>query len=357
MRVWHHIFIVTLVLSSFSFSVSATTPTVDLIYPDSQQIAHHIDLSGTIKAKQDAQLAALEQGVVGQILVEAGDRVKKDQALVKLDSTLAKAKLDQAKAAFNSAVISFEEAVRLYQEVITLSKQQVVAKTLLAERKAQQAVAQAAKAKAKAELAEQQEVLARHTLRAPFDGVITHRHIDLGEWVTGQSAVFSLVSDKSLRLELAVPQEYLAYFTNNNSINVKVTPDVRHLEQFEASVTQIVGATNEISRTFSIFVDINDIKGIAPGISAQASLAFASDGSYKVWLPKTALKYHPDGGYSVFSVGNNKAKRHIVNLVETANDRVAISGVPKNTAIVISGVELLQNGQAVSVASIKGSDQ
>ena len=59
----------------------------------------------------------------------------------------------------------------------------------------------------------------------------------------------------------------------------------------------------------------------------------------------------------MFSVGNNKAKRHIVNLVETANDRVAISGVPKNTAIVISGVELLQNGQAVSVASIKGGDQ
>ena len=77
----------------------------------------------------------------------------------------------------------------------------------------------------------------------------------------------------------------------------------------------------------------------------------------KLWLPKTALKHHPDGGYSVFSVTNNVAKRHIVNVIAEQAERIAVTNAPSNHAFVMSGVEALSDGLKVTVSSVKGSAQ
>jgi hypothetical protein len=59
----------------------------------------------------------------------------------------------------------------------------------------------------------------------------------------------------------------------------------------------------------------------------------------------------------VFSIEDNRAKRHIVAVVEMAGEQVSITGVPTDIAYVVSGVELLSDGQTVVVNSIKGLDE
>jgi hypothetical protein len=92
-------------------------------------------------------------------------------------------------------------------------------------------------------------------------------------------------------------------------------------------------------------------------MSANAILSFATQSNAQIVLPKSALKHHPDGGFSVFSIEDNRAKRHIVTVVEMTGERVAITGVPAEMAFVVSGVELLSDGQTVVVNSIKGLDE
>ncbi len=345
-----------IVLSFNTSLLTAKEIAVDLIYPQVNQFSEQLSLSGTIKSKQDAKVTVLQQGVVAKLFVEAGDHVSAGDTLLELNSSIAKAQYQQALASVEASEIAYQEAERLYQEVIKLSKQQVVAKTLIAERKATRAKALASMSQAKALLAERKEIVNRHTLRAPFSGVIVNRFAEVGEWVTPQATVFSLVANDKLRLELEIPQEYYANFKQTNLV-ANITPDLQHASQFKANISNVVGATSELSRTFKVFIDIDKSIALIPGISATATIALQQSAQEKLWLPKTAIKHHPDGGYSVFSVTNNVAKRHIVKVIAEQAERIAVTNAPSNHAFVMSGVEALSDGLKVTVSSVKGSAQ
>ena len=336
-----------------SISLTAKDTSVDLIYPDVNQVTEPLALSGTIKSKQQANVTVLEQGVIAHIFVEAGQNVNHGDQLLELNNSLAKAQLAQAKATLEASKIAHQEAVRLYQEALSLSKQQVVAKTLIAERAAVQAEAEAQLAVAKALFEEQQEVVNRHRLTAPFSGVISKRHVEVGEWLTPQSPAFSIVANDKLRLELAVPQEYFSKF-QGNQLTVLVSPELSNFAPIELPISQVIAAADEMSRTFTVFGDITNNKGLISGVSARALIRFSS-GQQQLWLPKTAIKHHPDGGYSVFSVTKNVAKRHLIQIVDEKAEQVAVINAPSNLAFVVSGVEALKEGMQVSVASVKGS--
>ena len=206
---------------SITSSLSAQTTAVDVFYPKPSTAYKTLKLTGTVEAAQNADLASLQAGVIEQLFVEVGDKVSKGQKLLALDATLAKLTLAETKASVDSSKVSLAEAKRLYQEVLALSKQQVVAQTLINERKAAVAAANAELARQTASLARQTELVNRHTLYAPFAGVIASRNADLGEWVTQQTSVFNLVEQDKLRLALAVPQEYYQYLNHDQGHNTE----------------------------------------------------------------------------------------------------------------------------------------
>lgn len=338
------------------FAVTAKDVSVDLVYPKQNQENDQLMLSGTIKSKQHANVSVLTPGVIEAIAVEAGQFVKQGDVLLTLNNVIAKSQLAQADAALNASDITYQESHRQYQEVIALSENQVVAKTLIAERKAAMAKAAADKSQASAIQAEKLETLNRHTLIAPFSGVITERFVEVGEWVTPQTSVLSLISANQLRLELAVPQEYFPYF-KSEKLKVRITPDMQNTVPFEQTISQVISASNELTRTFDVYIDIDETHQLISGTSARASIALPQTNPQKIWLPSSALKHHPDGGYSVFSVTNNVAKRHTVDVLAFRGDDVAVFGAPKQLAYVINGVQSLKDNNSVVVNSVSGSAQ
>lgn len=338
-----------------SSTLLAASLEVEVVKAQQQASNFELQLSGNVKAKNDAQLTSLESGVVREIKVDAGDTVSVGQVLIVLDDSLAVIELEQAKALYQSAQVTYQEDLRLYNEIIDLTKQQVVAKTQLAQRKASLANSKALRAQAKAKVRLQQEIVERHTLRAPFSGIIAARDVDVGEWVSQQSNVLQLVSDEALRVFVDIPQEYFNQINSNNNVDVLVIPDSSPDQPINLSVSRFIGVSNQVSRTFVARIDLPNDTAMVPGMSAKVKLILPHANVSQATLPKSALKRHPDGSYSVYAVENKKVKRFSVNLLRTSFNQVIVQGVPHDTAVIISGNDLLIDGTSVNVKNNQGA--
>lgn len=339
-----------------SLSLAQDAINVDVIFPSETQTKQTLVLTGSVEAKQYAQIAALEAGRVERIEVEIGDVVEAGQTLLSLDSRLAQLEVEGAKANLNAAKVNLAEAKRLYQEVLKLSEQQVVAQTLIAERAALLANAEAQLASSQANLSLREELLNRHTLTAPFSGVIAQRNVDTGEWVTQQSTVFDLVAQDDLRLNIAIPQEYYSLLLQQAKAELRVKPDVISAQAFNAKLSRFVPVSNSATRTFMAQVDLPKDSNLVVGMSARAELTIPNTQRSSITLPRSAVKQHPDGGSSVFIVEDGKAKRVITPITVTTNNMVTINNQPFDKAYIISAVELLRDGTPV-IANNVGAAQ
>ena len=338
-----------LLLVSNTFVYAENRSIVDVIYPQLSQSEKVLSLSGTVEAKQHARLAPLQSGVVASLLVDAGDVVNKGQKLIVLDDKLARINVEQARADFQAAQVTMKEAQRLLDEVVELSDKNVIEKTLIGERQSGLAIAKALYAGKKAELSHRQEELARHSLFAPFSGVIANRNIDLGEWVTQQTTVLTLVGHQQLRVNVSVPQEYYAAISQSKDIDVLVVPDFTHMQPIKAKVSRIVAVADNTSRTLTAWVDIEPNEGLVVGMSTKVLLSLPSSSTDVVWLPKSAIKYHPDGGRSIFIVENGVAKNVVISVVEQQEDKVAVTGLSTKYPVIVKGVPVLTVGSKVTI--------
>ncbi len=351
--------------SLYAFSVMAQERlAVDVVYPQQQQQNKIIRLAGTVEASQHARLATLEAGRVVSLHVEVGDSVSKGQLLLTLESQLAQLEVQGVQAEVKAAELNHQEADRLYQEVQRLSAQKLVAKTLIAERAAFLANAEVQLARVKASLNLQQERLNRHSLIAPFDGVIASRSVDVGEWATPQTSVMTLVAQNDLRLAIQIPQQYYSQLQAqfNDDVIVTVIPDAPNIRPFKASLSRLIPVSDIATRTFAAQIDIpadHDVLAgqLVTGMSAMAEIMVPGSEHEAVILPRSAIKQHPDGNSSIFIVQNNTAKRMVTDYVLISNDQVAIHNQPPDQGYIITAVELLKDGSPITVNVVERLDQ
>ncbi|WP_299767943.1 efflux RND transporter periplasmic adaptor subunit [uncultured Pseudoteredinibacter sp.] len=328
-----------------SLPITLMANDVELVYPQADDFGDVLPISASVEALQHSKLATQQAGLLSELYVEVGDSVQAGDILLKLDDQLAKLEVNQAQASLKAAQVAKDEAERLHKELKALASKKFVAATQISERRAQLAQSQAELSKQKAALAIKQEELRRHSLRAPFNGVIAQRQTNIGEWVNQQSTVMSLVQQDALRLRLAIPQEYFTQVTLGAP--VEIHSDHGKVSVFSASIDRVVPISNQKSRTFEAFVTIPASAGLTVGMSATVNIALIEQENLRLWFPKSAIKQHPDGGASVFAVQNNRAKRYIVKIIEREGDRIAVNGAPASMAYVRSGVELLQDGDSL----------
>ena len=328
---------------------------VDAMYGTQSRSNNSLKLTGTVEAQYNAQLSPLAAGSVEQILIEVGDTVKKDQVLLRLNSKLIDLEVAGAKANVNALQINALEAQRLFKEATALSEKQVVPQTLISERRALVANAQAQLTRAQAQLSLQNELAQRHTLRAPFDGVIAQRNVDVGEWISQQSEVFNLVADNNMRLTVAIPQEYYNVLARQENVIAKVFLEANSTNYINAQISRFIRVTDPITRAFNAQIDLPVSASIAVGMSASAHIVIPNTLSTTVILPRSAIKQHPDGGSSVFVVENGKAKRIITPYTALLNNMVSIANQPANALYILTGIELLRDGTPVNVTITEGA--
>ncbi|MDC8830672.1 efflux RND transporter periplasmic adaptor subunit [Alteromonas gilva] len=322
--------------------------TVSVAYPVATQQYQSVTLSGSVESAFDAVLAPLEAGVVAKLHVEVGDTVSQGQPLLELNSRLAELAQQQAEAELQVGKVALSEARRLLDEVDALTQQQLAAKTLYQQRSAAVANAEAQLSQLSSTLALRKEIVSRHTLTAPFDGVIYQRSVDVGEWIEPTTPALALVSQKHKRLSIEVPQEYYRYFNTLDSA-ITVTPDNTRFTSVEGRLTRLVAASGNQGRTFTAHISLPADTELLVGMSASAEVNLPNVVSNQAWLPASAIKQHPDGGASVFAVKNNRAERVLVNIVRRQGDTVLLENVSEQQLYVAKGISRLSNNTQVTI--------
>lgn len=333
-------------------AIAQQTAPVAITTAATDAIVHEVTLTGSLSSPRRSQLTAEVEGRVIEVLAEAGDRVADGEPLLRLDPELSRIELRQAEASVSEAQASLADARRRLREAEDLAARNTIGKSELEGRRAEVRRLEAVVMRTEAERDFSAEMLERHTLQAPFAGIINRRMIDIGERASPNAPVFELVATERLRLDLAVPQQYFGAVTVDTAVRIRV--DARPKEPITASIDTIIPVSDSGSRAFHARAEIDNSAGrLTPGMSARATLRIQT-GRSSVVIPQDALIRYPDGRTIVWIAEGNGTTRTVrEQRVQTDlqfDGRIAIEeGLAPGTPIVTEGNEALQDGQQVRI--------
>ena len=331
-----------------------TTIPVGVAIAERQVIFQAIPMTGTVTSPRSARLSAAISGQVHRLDVDAGKKVTRGDILLELDPELAELDLKSAQARLLQDRRNLDDSRRRLREARELIPQASIAESTVRDLEAEVALDEAAVEQMAAEAARQQAILARHQLRAPFDGVVSAKLTELGEWVTPGTPVLALVATEGLRLDFSVAEDFLSSIPGGASVRYNVSANPQ--QRFDGIVDTVVPVTDPNARTFLLRVmPAAEQPVLRPGMSVSATLALDT-GREGIVIPRDALLRYPDGRQVVWTVTGDAQQTRVgeqrVQVGSQFNSLIEIrSGIAAGDRVVVEGNEALRNGQAVSVRS------
>lgn len=336
-------------LALLAQNVAPPAPVV-LVTARTERGVEELALTGTVTARQTAALSPRASGLVAEVHVDAGDQVVAGQKLLSLDPALATLAVERAAAAREEARVGLAEAARLRDEARELLASQTIAPTEARTRDADFAAATATAARLEAEHGEALELLARHTLPAPFDGVVTRKLTDPGEWVATGTPVLQLVDLDRPRIDVQVPQERWSEISADTPVEIVL--DARPDATAPGRVVARVPVSDPGTRAALVRIEPTDTSvRLLPGKSARVIFRLLSPEPVLA-IPRDALVRRPDGTVNVWVARSEGAalvaSPRRVDLGRAYGDLIEIrAGLEPDQQIIVRGNETLRDGQPI----------
>jgi membrane fusion protein (multidrug efflux system) len=319
-------------------------------------IAEEINLIGNLQAIQISLLTSEVEGHVSALSVDDGDRISKGQIVVELDNELATINTNIANASVDETQAIFSEAERRYAELTELAKKKHVPATSVETARSDINIAAARHAQSRATKSRADALLKRHTVRAPFDGVVNAKLIEIGQWVDTSDPLIELVATKFLRLRTPVPQSYYSRVGAGTPVVIRF--DALPNELVESTITTKIPVTDTQARTFPVHIDLsNDHELLAPGMSARVLLQITDGhGATALIVPQDAIVRQPNGAQSVWTivvddgVATAVPKKVSTGRVYHNNVEILDGEIEPGTEVIVRGNEILRPGQRVRVS-------
>lgn len=333
--------------------VAQELPGVQLAEVIEEPVQAEADLNGSVISLRSASLSPSVAGLVASVSVDAGDRVAAGDVLVELDRELADLALAGARAETREARARLDEARRRLAEARSVGAGRNIAATEVRSRENAVATAEATLARLQAEEQRQAALLDRHRITAPFDGVVSMRMSDVGEWVALGDVLVELVDTGSLRLDFQVPQGYYPWLNDNARLLVR--PATGEAEPAPARIERAVPVTDPSARTFLLRASPPDDQRWLPGMAVNARLRVET-GERGLTVPRDALNRYPDGRVTVWIAEPAQDDRFEVRekRIRTGGGfgrRVVVrEGLSQGQRVVSRGNELLREGQQVRLS-------
>ncbi|UOE47710.1 efflux RND transporter periplasmic adaptor subunit [Mucilaginibacter sp. SMC90] len=318
------------------------SPTVQLVPVTKGRLSSNITIPGELIPYQQVDLYAKTNSYVKKLLVDIGSEVHQGQLLAVLEAPEINSQLAAAQSRIKQFEAVYFASKATYDRLVSTSKTPgTVSQNDLEQAEAKKNADQANIDAAKSGLKEVSANLAYLEIRAPFDGVITSRNVNLGAYVGpgGKSTdpLFTVQDQGRLRLVVSVPEIYTGALSNKSEVNftVRALPS----EKFTAQVKRIAGALDEKLRAERLEMDVyNKDKKLIPHMFAEVNVPLpAGDSTYVV--PKTA-------------VATSTEKVFVIKVVDHKAVWVDVKkGLTNGDSIEIFGADLKQDDKLVKVAS------
>ena len=332
-----------MMIKKFITALSNPPQTVAAIKASTSEWKPKVEAVGSLRAVKGADLALELSGVVESISFNSGDDVAEGAQLLKLRTDDDVAKLKSLEATAELAEITLDRAQRLIK---TQATSQATVDSDAANLK-----------NAEAQVVQQQAMIDKKTLRAPFAGHLGIRAVDLGQYLGPGTPIVTLQALDPIYVDFFVPQQAIDQIRLNQQVAVKI--DAYKDQTFTGEILAINPKVDLTNRNVQIRATLkNPDHKLLPGMYATIEIAVGSPVTY-VTLPQTAITYNPYGDtvYVVERKGNDAdgkpqliARQTFVILGPTRGDQVAIlTGVDDGDTIVTAGQIKLHNGSVVLI--------
>ena len=331
---------------------------VTIVQVVEQTLREEVPLSGTAEALRESALSSRIAGVVVEVFVSEGELVEVGERILSLDPAVAETEVVSARARVDEAIARHKDAERRKAEYQSLSNNNAVAATTLASAVADEEAASASVARQRAELKRFEELLSRHTLSAPFTGIVAEKHVEAGQWVKVDSMVVKLVALDRIRIRASLPQRY--YLRIDPDAAARVIFDALPGETFSGKPSALVAVGSQSTRSFPLLIEMdNEQRRIAPGMSARIFIELAGSKAQVLLVPRDAIVLKADGSRIVWKITEADGETSVIPVEllagrnQGAQVEVLESTLQAGDRIVLLGNENLRPGQAVQVRPAK----
>jgi membrane fusion protein (multidrug efflux system) len=302
-----------------------------------------VEAIGSLRAVKGADLSVEVSGIVDSISFNSGDDVEQGAPLLKLRSDDDAAKLESLEATAELNQITYDRDQKQF-------KLQAVSQATLD--------TDAANLKnANAQVAQQQAILDKKTLRAPFAGHLGIRAVDLGQYLGAGTVIVTLQALDPVFMDFFVPQQSMDQIRLGQTVTVKV--DAYKDQSFTGEISAVNPKVDSSSRNVQIRATLkNADHRLIPGMYATVNIATGTPRNY-ITLPQTAIAYNPYGDtiYIVDRKGAGAdgkpqliARQSFVTIGPTRGDQVAVlKGVNDGDEVVTAGQLKLRNGSPILI--------
>ena len=324
----------------------------DVLTVQSDAVASGPVITGSIQPERRADLRAEVSAIVLQVLKENGEPVRRGDVLVRLDETSIRDTLTSAEDAQRAAGLALDQANRQVERLKTLSASGMTSMKALddAEMARNNALSELSASKSRVATARQQ--LARTTVRAPFDGIVSERKVSNGDTATVGKELVKVIDPSSMRFEGAVSADSISTVKVGQPVKFRVNGYGDQL--FSGTVRRIDPAANAVTRQVEVLVGFADnAQPRVAGLYAEGRVdAHSSDA---LMLPESALVRQGDSSYT-WRIKDKTLSR--VNLVVGARDArtgnfEVRQGLAAGDVVLRAPTSNLKDGQKVDMATAR----
>lgn len=308
----------------------AAPRTVAVIVPPRDMHARAIRMTGITEANKRALLATRSGGIIDELPVEQGDRVKTGDLILRLAAEEKAAAVETARA-----LLAQREAENVASE--SLAKSGNLARLQID-------ASRASLAQARSQLEAARAELTRNEVLAPFDGVVDRVDVELGSSVIQGGQVATLLNLDPVLAVGEVSEREL------NFLQVGADADVRLVNGglVKGKIRYISRESSAQTRTFRVEVAIANSEGKIPaGMTSEITLRV--EPVEAVTLPRSVVTLSATGELGIRTVNpDNKVEFHTIDLVDDTPRGLVLGGIPAQARVVVAGQDLVSEGDVVN---------
>lgn len=301
------------------------------------EISRFLLQTTTIEAERQVDILAKVSGQVVKLPAEEGMKVKTGQLLAQLDEA-------EIQIEYLRTKVSYETDQSVYER-----SKEMLEKTFISKEEFEAARLQYESSKSAYEAARLQ--LEYTSVRAPFDGVITARNVELGQRVSSSGALFTLADFEPLRAKIYVPEKDIAQIYEGQA--AKITVEAQRGQEFRGVVKMVSPVVDPESGTSKVTIDIKDnTHMLKPGMFASVFITTETHENTLI-IPKRAMVLETDMD-QVYIYQEGKAHKVNLKLGFTSGDNVEVlEGLKEGDLVVTAGQDGLREGLPIRIPGME----
>jgi membrane fusion protein, multidrug efflux system len=348
---------------------------VELADAISGSISSFLVSTANLRALRDVDIASQTEGIVKSVEVEEGDFVPAGRLLCRLDDTQLKIRLQtalqrlaQAKLQFEKARVRQEKAAtqirngvedleryqKLYDEKLVSERDVALLRYRIEELEHDQRASTSETRELthrveelEAEIAQVNLEISRTQVRAPFNGYVTQRSVNIGQTIRNLEPLFKLSDFSPLYADVFLAESDAHQVRPGQEANIKLGSNLS--EQLSARVVRLSPVVDQSTGTVKVSVELPSAQGFfRPGAFVRVEIK-TDTRNESVLIPKKAV-IEEDGSHFVYVADGEDANRVSVKLGYQRNEQVEIlKGVDAGQRVVVAGQGALKKGSKIRV--------